>query len=91
MKSKVDFDFHSLTSFNHKILTSEKFFFLLNFSKKTEFRKMANVKLTVDDFGTVEDHTSKELKQIKRFTWINSQTNVSVQVRPSNSSLTNFD
>lgn len=39
-----------------------------------------NITLTVDDFGSVEDHISKELKQVKRFTWKNSRTNVSVQV-----------
>jgi len=39
-----------------------------------------NITLTVDDFGSVEDHISKELKQVKRFTWKNSRTNVSVQL-----------
>lgn len=43
---------------------------------------MANndIKLTVDEFGTVEDHISKDLKVVKIFTWTNSKTNVSVQV-----------
>lgn len=39
-----------------------------------------NVTLSVDSFGTVEDHISKEEKQVKRFTWKNSKTSVSVQV-----------
>lgn len=39
-----------------------------------------NIKLTVDDFGTVEDHISKEQKTVKRFTWKNTKTNVEVQV-----------
>jgi hypothetical protein len=39
-----------------------------------------NVTLVVDDFGTVEDHISKEQKQVKRFTWKNAKSNVSVQV-----------
>jgi hypothetical protein len=39
-----------------------------------------NVKLTIDDFGSVEDHISKEMKQVKRFTWKNLKSNVSVQV-----------
>lgn len=39
-----------------------------------------NISLTVDSFGTVEDHISKEQKEVKRFTWKNSKSNVSVQV-----------
>lgn len=39
-----------------------------------------NITLAVDDFGTVEDHLSKEQKQIKRFTWKNAKANVEVQV-----------
>lgn len=39
-----------------------------------------NIKLTIDSFGTVEDHISKEQKEIKRFTWKNSKSNVEIQV-----------
>lgn len=48
-----------------------------------EEKKMVseNITLLVDSFGTVEDHISREQKEIKRFTWKNSKTNVSVQVR----------
>jgi hypothetical protein len=38
------------------------------------------VTLSVDDFGMVEDHISKEQKPVKRFTWTNAKSNVSVQV-----------
>lgn len=46
-----------------------------------------NIKLTVDEFGTVEDHISKEQKTVKRFTWKNSKSNVEIQVRVDLSSL----
>lgn len=39
-----------------------------------------SVTLSVDSFGTVEDHISREQKEIKRFTWLNAKTKVSVQV-----------
>jgi hypothetical protein len=39
-----------------------------------------NIKLTVDNFGTVIDHVTKEEKQVKRFTWINEKNKVSLQV-----------
>lgn len=38
------------------------------------------VTLKVDSFGMVEDHITKEKKEVKRFTWENSKSNVSVQV-----------
>lgn len=38
------------------------------------------VTLSIDSFGTVEDHITKEQKEIKRFTWKNSKSNTSVQV-----------
>lgn len=41
----------------------------------------STVTLSVDSFGTVEDHVSREQKEIKRFTWKNAKSNVSVQVR----------
>ena len=37
------------------------------------------VKLTVDGFGTVENHITKQQDTVKRFTWTNGN-NVSVQV-----------
>lgn len=37
------------------------------------------VKLTVDDFGSVENHITKKQDAVKRFTWTNGN-NVSVQV-----------
>lgn len=40
----------------------------------------SNVTLSVDSFGSVADHITKEDKEIKRFTWNNSKSNVSVQV-----------
>lgn len=41
---------------------------------------VSSVTLTVDDFGFVQDHISKEQKEVKRFTWKNAKSNVSVQV-----------
>lgn len=38
------------------------------------------VKLSVDGFGTVENHITKKQDVVKRFTWINGN-NVSVQVK----------
>jgi hypothetical protein len=40
-----------------------------------------DIKLTVDDFGFVEDHITKEQKQVKRFTWTNEKKKVSIQVK----------
>jgi hypothetical protein len=40
-----------------------------------------SVKLAVDDFGSVKDHVSGEEKVVKRFTWTNEQSRVTVQVR----------
>lgn len=40
----------------------------------------STITLSVDSFGTVEDHISREQKEIKRFTWKNVKSNVSVQV-----------
>lgn len=37
------------------------------------------VKLTVDDFGSVENHITKKQDAVKRFTWTNGN-NVTVQV-----------
>jgi uncharacterized protein YjdB len=39
-----------------------------------------NVKLVVDNFGTVVDHITKKQEHVKRFTWTN-QSNISVQVQ----------
>lgn len=41
------------------------------------------VSLKVDTFGSVEDHISKAQSEVKRFTWENSATKVSVQVSSS--------
>lgn len=41
-----------------------------------------DIKLTVDDFGTVEDPIFTDQKAVKRFTWQNTKSNVSVQVWP---------
>lgn len=38
------------------------------------------VTLSIDSFGSVVDHITKEDKEIKRFTWNNSQSKASVQV-----------
>lgn len=40
----------------------------------------SNVALSIDSFGSVVDHITKEEKEVKRFTWNNSKSNVSVQV-----------
>ena len=39
-----------------------------------------NVKLTVDSFGSVKDLITGEQKEVKRFTWTNDKSHVSVQV-----------
>lgn len=38
------------------------------------------VSLKVDSFGNVMDHITNERKEVKRFTWENTASNVSVQV-----------